>query len=129
MRDSVRYEGGRLYIRCRSEAFQIEAGLITRVDECQMADPVHHGDETFHVLHQRADFWLFGPMLEGALGAVDALLKAHPEIPRSRAVIERVPWKMRERGAIGLRLWPIVGCGRFSNAELKLLHYREVSDG
>lgn len=129
MHDNVSYEDGTLRIFQRGTTHEVEPACIVQVYECRMADPVHHGDETFHLLRLRDDFWLLGPMVDGALGAVDGLLKARPGITLTQAAIGRVPWKMRQPGTFGLRLWPIAGLGRFSNAELQRLHIREVSDG
>jgi len=86
-----------------------------------MADPLYQDDDLFHLLRLADHFWLFGPMVDGALGAVGALLKAHPEIVVRRTVVEGVPWRMRRRGVLGLRLWPIAGFGRFPNADLERL--------
>ena len=127
--DRVDYTGGKLCISHGKETIPIEPMQLTQVDECQMSDPLYQDDEVFHLLRFADHFWLFGPMVDGALGAVNALLKAHPEIAVRSSVVERMPWRMRRRGALGLRLWPIAGFGRFPNADLKPLGIRELGDG
>jgi len=128
-RDRIDLTGGKLCISRGSEDILIEPMQLTQVDECLMSDPLCLDDEVFHLLRFAEHFWLLGPMVDGALGAVNALLKAHPEIAVRSSVVERMPWRMRRRGVLGLRLWPIAGFGRFPNADLKLLGIKELGDG
>jgi hypothetical protein len=127
--DRVDYTGGKLCISHGSAMTHIEPTQLTQVDECQMSDPLYQDDEMFHLLRLADHFWMLGPLVDGALGAVNALLKAHPEIAVRSSVVQRVPWRMRRRGALGLRLWPIAGFGRFPNADLELLGIKELGDG
>jgi hypothetical protein len=118
-----------LHILQRGSIARVEPSAIVQVHECQMADQVHHGDETFHLIRLVDAFWLFGPMIDGALGAVTALLKNQPGVATARSTIERIPRRMRDPGKLGLRLWPIAGLGCYPLAELTLLGMGEVSDG
>lgn len=129
MRDNVQYSDGRLRVLQSGSTHEVEPAHIVHVYECRMADPIHHGEESFHVLCLTSEFWLFGPAVTGALGAVQAMLKENPGMRLTDATVGRVPWTMRQRGTFGLRLWPVAGFGRFPNAELDKLHMREVSDG
>jgi len=127
--ERVDYMGGKLCISHGGATIHIEPVQLTHVRECQMADPLYQDDEIFHLLQLADHFWMLGPMVDGALGAVNTLLKAHPEIAVSSSVVQRMPWRMRQRGALGLRLWPIAGFGRFPNADLEPLGIKELGDG
>ena len=129
MRARLDYTDDTLRITQGDSTVSVETSSIVQVHGCQMADQVHHGDETFHLIRLADAFWLIGPMVEGGLGAVTTLLKDHPEIATTRSTVERIPWKMRAPGMLGLKLWPIAGLGCYSNAELKLLGMLEVSGG
>src|SRR6185312_8749284 len=98
--DRVEYTDGKLRITHGTSTIQIEPGQLTRVDECQMSDPLYQDDEMFHVLRLADHFWVLGPMVDGALGAVNALLEDHSEIAVRSSVVHRLPWKMRRRGVL-----------------------------
>ncbi len=72
-----------------------------------MEDPVHHGDETFHVIVLDTEFLLVGPFVDGGVGAVDALIKDHPDIPVERRLVRKVPYRYRDGGIMGLRPFPV----------------------
>ena len=129
MPGNVLFEGDRLHVTCNGSTELIVPAEISMVDECQMADEVSHGDETFHIVHLAETFWLIGPFVSGAPWAVDDLTSQHPELKRRRVTVERIPWRMRDRGLFGLRLWPVARLGCFPKADLPSLKIREVSDG
>lgn len=95
---------------------------ILQIDICQFADPLYGGmlndDEEFQIFVEKERFWLFGPFVDGMLGALEELKRAHPEIPCRRAFVRRMPWKLREPGILGLRLFPIAGFGVFPLKDL-----------
>ena len=119
--DRVDYSGDSLVIDCGGRMFTIDPSAIERIHDCEMADPVHHGDERFHILKLSDSFWLLGPLVDGALGAMDALVADNPHIPIVPGSVQRLPWRMRERGPLGLRLFPIAGLGRFPLSDLRCL--------
>ncbi|MEM6422624.1 MAG: hypothetical protein AAF698_08540 [Pseudomonadota bacterium] len=105
----VTCEDGRLRLEGPALSHVVEARDVIRVLDCRMADPIAHGEEEFHILEGRERFVLIGLFAYGGLGAVEAFCRAHPAIPVVERWVEHIPWRYRERGRIGLRLFPIAG--------------------
>ena len=82
-----------------------------------MADPVAHGEETFHILLTADSFLLLGPFFPGSLGAIEALRASHPEIPVALRFVGRVPFRYRQPG--WLRLFPVPGTGEGPRQDLQ----------
>ena len=125
----VDYSENHLEVTSQAGVARIEPGEIEMVDECQMEDQIHHGDEAFHILHGSQRFWLVGPFIDGALGAINRFCTAHPDIPRRRVLIRSLPWKLRAPGLLGLRLFPIAGLGEFPLADLPTIVPMEDPSG
>lgn len=125
----VDYSENHLEFASKTGVARIETSEIEMVDECQMEDPVHHGDEAFHIIHGSQRFWLVGPFIDGALGAINRLCAAHPDIPRRRVLIRSLPMKLRAPGLLGLRLFPIAGLGEFPLADLPTIIPMESPSG
>ncbi|MDR3056257.1 MAG: hypothetical protein LBU53_12795 [Zoogloeaceae bacterium] len=94
----------------------LSAASIMQINCCQYDDPLQ--DEEFFILFVSEQFWLIGPFVKHALGAIYALRDKHPEIPWRKMVVHRMPWKLREPGCFGLRLFPIAGLGVFPMSDL-----------
>ena len=119
--DRVDYSGDSLVVDCGGRMFTIDPSAIERIDDCEMADPALQGYERFHIVRLSDHFWLLGPFVDGALGAVEELLRKHPDIPVVLGVVQRLPWRMRKRGVFCLRLFPTAGLGRFPLSDLPRL--------
>jgi len=121
LHDELDWERGRLCVRWRGTAHRIDAASIREVNLCTFADAVLHADEAFHVLRLRSEFWIVGPFVRGAPRALARLLGGHRAPACVPVTVLRVPWRMRDAGLFGLRLWPIAGLGRHPNAALRQL--------
>lgn len=108
--DHARFEKNSLVLQVRGGKAVLPARDVEQVYDCRMADPVAHGDEAFHIVLTRTEFFLLGPFLDGGLGAIDALKAVRPEIPVASRFVGRVPFRYRQRG--WLRLFPIPGAGK-----------------
>ena len=64
---------------------------------------------SFHLLLLGSEFLLVGPFVDGGLGAIEALVEACPRIPVERRLVRTVPYRFREPGLLGLRLFPVPG--------------------
>lgn len=117
-KERVDIDAGCLLINAKTGPIKIAPSAIKMIDVCQMEDVIHHGDEEFHIVHCQHSFWLIGPFVDGALGAIEQLCSANPQIPLRRAVVESLPRKLRDPGLLRLRLFPIAGLGEFALSEL-----------
>ncbi len=116
--DRVDYTDGHLQVVRHGTTYFLPVTDIVRIDVCHMADPLSHGDETFHMVHGRDNYWLIGPFIAGACGALRALLAEHPATPVREVAVVSLPWRMREPGFLRLRLFPIAGLRRFASNDL-----------
>ena len=106
---SVVYKDDHLNISDATETKSLGVNEIAQIYHCLMEDEIHHGEESFHILVVDERFVLIGPFVAGALGAIEALIRAHPEIPVTRRLVRTVPYHYREAGFLGLRLFPVPG--------------------
>ncbi len=106
------YRDDTLTMTLGAQVHVVRSDQIERIDLCVMALP-EQGDETFHILYVGPRFWLVGPFADGGLTAMSELLRRHPEIPTRPATVLKLPWKLRESGLLGLRLFPIARLGVF----------------
>jgi hypothetical protein len=56
--------------------------------------------------------------VQQALPVMEALRDTHPEIPWREMLVHYLPWKLRDPGCFGLRLFPVAGLGIFPMCEL-----------
>lgn len=108
-RNQVSFENGVLAVRSPGFDRLVDPAEISRIFACHMADAIHHGEEQFHVVLTNRDFILLGPFVPGALGAVEALHRASPGIAVEDRTVGRIPFRYRDRGWLGLRLFPVAG--------------------
>lgn len=122
------YRDGRLTITGPALNRSVAAAAIGEIYLCTMADEIHHGGEDFHILIFDEMFLLIGPFVAGALGAIEALTHAHPDIPVTRYRMGTVPYGFRERGFLGLRWFPVPALRSGSRDDLKRFHLSRVED-
>ena len=125
---TVGYRDGWLTIAGPALNRSVAAAAIGEIYLCTMADEVHHGDEDFHILILDDTILLIGPFVAGALGAIEALTRAHPGIPVTRYRMGTVPYGFRERGFLGLRWFPVPGVRSGSRDDLKRFRLSRVED-
>lgn len=106
---NISYVDGRLDVAGRGVTRSVSKSEIERIYICRMEDEVHHGDESFHLLQLGDEFLLIGPFVDGGTGAIEALIAACPQIPVERRLVRTVPYRFREPGLLGLRLFPVPG--------------------
>lgn len=106
---NVIYQDHHLRLSGRSLQRAISASEIDTILVCGMEDEVHHGDEQFHIVLLGDEFALLGPFVQGAQGAIDRLIAEHPDIAIQHRWVGRVPYRYREPGVLGLRLFPVPG--------------------
>lgn len=123
--DRVDYIQDHLELSSKTGTVRIEPEAILRIDRCEMEDPIHQGDEAFHILHGAQTFWLIGPFIPGALAALNDLCAAHPQIPQTEVLVRSLPRKLRTPGMLGLRLFPVAGLGAFPLTDLPALVHKE----
>ncbi|KYO52096.1 hypothetical protein PJ900_09585 [Tistrella mobilis] len=128
--ERVDHADGRLRITRNGRVTEVAPSEIVCIDDCELEDPIHQGDERFHIIHGRrrqgqGRFWLIGPFVPGGLAAVAALTAAHPELPRRDVVVRGLPWKLRDPGWLGLRLMPVAGLGEFPERDLPTIMLRD----
>lgn len=102
-------DGHRLQIKTPRFHLSLPSKDIIEVRVCRMVDEFNHGDEEFHILIHRNGAILLGSFLNGALGAIDALMAQYPAIPVHEYQVGRVPFFARESGLFGKSLFPIPG--------------------
>ena len=127
-RGTLSYRNGQLTLSGPTLNQTVAAATIGEICRCTMEDEVHHGDECFHILILDDTFLLIGPFVAGALGAIEALTTANPDIPVTRQRVRTVPFGFREPGFLGLRLFPVPGLRTGSRADLKRFHLVPVED-
>jgi len=93
-----------------------------------MADPLAHGEETFHFLLSPERFVLIGPFVSGGLAAMAAVREACPDIPCEDRYVGRVPYRYREPGWFGLRLFPVPGLRTGPLQDLDLFELSETGE-
>lgn len=125
---NVNYQDHRLWLSGRSLQRAIPASDIDTILVCAMEDEIHHGDEQFHIVLLADEFALLGPFVGGALGAIDQLVAEHPDITLQHRRVGRVPYRYREPGLLGLRLFPIAGLYAGPRAELARFALEPVED-
>lgn len=76
---------------------------------CNMEDEIHHGDESFHILFLDHEFLLVGPFVHGGTGAIESLISDYPHIPVKQCFVRKIPYHYRQKGRLGLGLFPIPG--------------------
>lgn len=118
----IAYQNGHLSIAGARLARSLAASEVERIYICHMEDEIHHGDETFHLLLLDGEFLLVGPFVDGGLGAIEALLEACPQIPVERCLVRKVPYRFREPGLLGLRLFPVPGLRFGPISDLEQFH-------
>ena len=114
MCESVAYSKNCLVVSCGSEKDEIQVDEIRQIFICHMDDTLHHGEETFHIVLLDDYFWLIGPFVNAAIGAFDALRVAHPGLHTKNVRIGSMPWRLRKKGWLGLRPFPVAGFTRQS---------------
>lgn len=122
----VDYTQDHLQLSSKAGILRVVPNAILRISLCEMEDPIHQGDEAFHILHGAQNFWLIGPFIPGALAALHDLSVAHPQIPHVEVLVRSLPRKLRAPGMLGLRLFPIAGFGAFPLTDLPVLVNKET---
>lgn len=128
-RDEVQWQRGRMLVTWRGACHVIDCASIVEVNLCSFQDAVLHADESFHLLRLHAALWMIGPFVSGAAPALAALMSGPAAPPCVRVTVQRVPWRMRDPGLLGLRLWPIAGLGRHPNDALRGLGIASEAGG
>lgn len=100
----------------------VPVAAIQQIYRCAMEDDVHHGPECFHILILDDEFILIGPFVAGALGAINALIHARTTIPVTRHRVRTVPYRFRDPGLLGLRLFPVPGLRAGPRSDLDRFH-------
>ncbi len=109
----IEYSDDELRLYWRQKSWTMPVAEITRIDICVMADPIHHGDETFHIVRGASRFWLLGHNLYSGGAVVERLQTEHPEIPCCDMAVFNLSWRLRGAPILGIRFFPIPGVGEF----------------
>lgn len=118
----IDYKNGCLSIASPKLARSLATSEVKRIYACHMEDELHHGDETFHLILLDDEFLVVGPFVDGGLGAIEALIGACPQIPVERRLVRKVPYRFREPGLLGLRLFPVPGLRFGPASDLERFH-------
>ena len=115
-KEHVAYVNGELHITYRKGVATVSPSSILQLNTCllsQCAPDLSGAVDEFYILIQAQQFWRIGPLIHGAIPAIDALTRAHPEIPRWEMHLHKLPWHLRAPSCLGLRLFPDAGLGCF----------------
>ncbi|QUL38970.1 hypothetical protein [Erythrobacter sp. JK5] len=131
MSESVAFADGMLELRGRRNRKAIPSEAVNTVWICALEDSLHQGEEEFHIVITDDEFILIGPFVEGADGAIAAMLEHSPAIPVEHRNIGRMPFRFRTSGLFGLRLFPIAGLktGKLAELDDLMVSRRERHDG
>ena len=109
MEDEAQFLDGGLTLRGKSLDRVLASDQIQVIHACHMEDALHHGDEAFHILLLQHELIVIGPFVRNALGAVEALIQSSPQTPHHQSTVRAIPWRYRQAGFFGLRLFPVPG--------------------
>ncbi len=118
----VDFSQGEFVVVLRDLSRVIYPADIEVIYKCVMADEIHHGEETFHILVLGSEFLLIGPFVEGDLSAIEALISDNPQIPVSSRAVQSIPLRYRKPSLLGLKLFPIAGLGFGPVSDLERFH-------
>ncbi len=120
--EHVSFHNGHLDIDSLTLTRSLLQSEIKQIYICHMQDEIHHGDESFHILHLGDEFLLVGPFVGGGIGAIDALILNCPCIPVTRCLAGSIPYRFRQKGLLGIRFFPIPGLFFGPISDLKYFH-------
>lgn len=122
MTDTVTFSNGHLHVDDHSLSRSISSAEVDKICICSMEDEIHHGVELFHILIMATSFILIGPFVDGADGAIDEMTEGDARIGVERYTVRKIPYRFREPGFLGLRLFPVPGLYAGTIDDLKRFH-------
>jgi len=97
----------------RKRRFSVPLNQIQAILHVFYENPGSFTTDEFVVLLLKEHFFLIGACTQYSIGTMHQIKELKPSLTITSVWFEHIPWRLRDRGCLGLRLFDLAGMGIF----------------